>query len=64
MKLAYAWSSSARWVDTFGVNQTMGDKAAVMRFAGENGWELITVAEGTLYFKKVLDVNVADELSE
>jgi hypothetical protein len=52
VKFEYAYSSSARWVDTTGANQTLGDKNAVFRHASENGWELICVAEGTLYFKR------------
>jgi hypothetical protein len=52
VKFEYAWSSSSRWVDTNGTNQMLGDKAAVFAHARDNGWELVAIAEGTLYFKR------------
>ncbi|CAN5418882.1 hypothetical protein BH11ARM1_BH11ARM1_01880 [soil metagenome] len=52
MKYEYAWSSSNRWVDTTGKNESMGDRNSIMLYARNNGWELITVAEGTFYFKR------------
>ncbi|HSI72259.1 MAG TPA: hypothetical protein VK934_03710 [Fimbriimonas sp.] len=55
MKFEYAYSSSARWVDTTGANQTLGDKNAVFRFARDHGWDMVCVAEGTIYFKRPIE---------
>ncbi len=52
VKFEYAFSSSNRWVDTTGMNQSMGDRNTIFAFARDNGWELVTVAEGTMYFKR------------
>jgi predicted nucleotidyltransferase len=52
VKFEYAYSSSSRWVDTLGTNQSMGDRNAILKYARDNGWEMITVSEGTMYFKK------------
>ena len=52
MKFEYAYSSSSRWVDTSGKNSTMGDKMTVLTYARDHGWELIAIAEGTMYFKR------------
>ncbi len=41
-----------RWVDTTGKNEAMGDRNAIFLFARDNGWELVAVAEGTMYFKR------------
>ena len=54
MKYEYAWSSSNRWVDTTGKNEAMGDRNGIFCFARDNGWELVGISEGTLYFKKPL----------
>ncbi len=55
MKFEYAYSSSARWVDTLGLNQGMRDKMEILKFARDNGWELVAIAEGTMYFKKPVE---------
>jgi hypothetical protein len=34
------------------MNQGMGDRNAIFVHARENGWELVCVAEGTMYFKR------------
>jgi hypothetical protein len=54
VKFDYAYSSSSRWVDTTGVNLPLGDRNAVLAYARDNGWELVTVTEGTMYFKRLI----------
>lgn len=54
MKFEYAYSSSSRWVDTTGVNTAMPDRTAILKYARDNGWEMVTAMEGVLYFKRLI----------
>jgi hypothetical protein len=53
MKYDYAYSSTARWVDTVGTNMSMSnDRVAIFKYARDNGWDLVAVDDGIYYFKR------------
>ncbi|MEZ0326728.1 MAG: hypothetical protein ACAH95_12575 [Fimbriimonas sp.] len=52
MKYDFAYSSTSRWVDSTGKNQGMGDRKEIFAFARDNGWDLVAVSDGIMYFKR------------
>ena len=57
MKYEYATSSSNRWVDTSGKNEAMGDRNGILCYARDNGWEMVCVSEGTIYFRRPFEAD-------
>ena len=39
-------------MDTTGVNMGMPDRVSIFKYARDNGWDLVAVADGILYFKR------------
>jgi hypothetical protein len=52
VKYDFAYSSTSRWVDSTGMNQGMGDRKEIFAHARDNGWDLVAVSDGIMYFKR------------
>lgn len=42
-------------MDTLGANMSMPDRIAIFKYARDNGWDLVSVSDGILYFKKPVE---------